>query len=418
MEGSATGWDVDDLAAEKVRRENAQDRIRGDVESTLPPLETRRTENTPSPNDLFGKKSKEKENSQAELASSLPKLENHSSDIAPVPVHFMDVANGNEGLFYQKRLQEKLSNFEANLSQSTSIKAKEKGLLDENAAKDDAGVEEGRDSYASLNIPQDNFYSITSPDVDIQDSLEFSVDSNIAFDQSMKHHREANENSDDPDISNLAVAKQVYESDEELPLYEAVEYDPSANPPNHCNRKYFCLAVVGLITIGLVVAVSVVFGTKEATPQSELQYGRPTLSPTTSPTSSRALSGVIEDIEANVLRRNATFQNMTADDPRILALEWILYDDERQLDVFDSNLHQRYILALLAFSLDSSAWKRCGGVDELESCTTSLSNEVKTVGYAPWLSEFNECDWYGVTCVVGVVWGLDLVINRTKQIIV
>jgi len=411
MEGSATGWDVDDLAAEKVRRENAQDRIRGDVESTLPPLETRRTENTPSPNDLFGKKSKEKENSQAELASSLPKLENHSSDIAPVPVHFMDVANGNEGLFYQKRLQEKLSNFEANLSQSTSIKAKEKGLLDENAAKDDAGVEEGRDSYASLNIPQDNFYSITSPDVDIQDSLEFSVDSNIAFDQSMKHHRETNENSDDPDISNLAVAKQVYESDEELPLYEAVEYDPSANPPNHCNRKYFCLAVVGLITIGLVVAVSVVFGTKEATPQSELQYGRPTLSPTTSPTSSRALSGVIEDIEANVLRRNATFQNMTADDPRILALEWILYDDERQLDVFDSNLHQRYILALLAFSLDSSAWKRCGGVDELESCTTSLSNEVKTVGYAPWLSEFNECDWYGVTCVVGVVWGLDLANN-------
>jgi hypothetical protein len=84
-----------------------------------------------------------------------------------------------------------------------------------------------------------------------------------------------------------------------------------------------------------------------------------------------------EDIESNVLSRGVKFSELAETDSRNLALDWLLHDDEMQLDVPDSNLYQRFILALLAFN---------SGSDFRSS--------------VDWLSETDECVWEGVTCDV------------------
>ncbi len=111
--------------------------------------------------------------------------------------------------------------------------------------------------------------------------------------------------------------------------------------------------------------------------------------------------------------RNQTFEKMTDDDPRILALDWILHKDGMQVGLFDSNLSQRYIMALIAFSLDSLAWYRCGGESSTSESKCILKNNVTglTEEYSSWLSGSDECDWYGVACVDGIVRWIQLVQN-------
>ncbi|KAL7466318.1 hypothetical protein ACHAXS_006619, partial [Conticribra weissflogii] len=107
-----------------------------------------------------------------------------------------------------------------------------------------------------------------------------------------------------------------------------------------------------------------------------------------------------EKLEGQVLQRNSTFSEMDTMDPRYLALDWILNLDEMNLDSSAKNLNQRYILAVLAFSLDSQAWVMTG---------EETSNErMEEIDYTSWLSSTDECLWYNVTCSEGEVIGLDL----------
>lgn len=96
------------------------------------------------------------------------------------------------------------------------------------------------------------------------------------------------------------------------------------------------------------------------------------------------ITEIENSIESHVLQRNATFHFMSRTDPRFLALDWILNNDEMELKVSDSNLYQRYILALLAFRFSSLEWTN-------------------------WLTGTDECEWYGVTCDDdGTVIGLEV----------
>lgn len=132
--------------------------------------------------------------------------------------------------------------------------------------------------------------------------------------------------------------------------------------------------------------------------------------------SSRALNFAREDgniaairtlIESKVLQRGASFDGMADSDPRYLALDWILHKDGRQLTADDTNLFQRYILALIAFSLDSLAWFSCGDhrnfgdvTEEYvnEDCEVTNSATGQIEGHKVWLSSSKECDWFGVIC--------------------
>jgi hypothetical protein len=78
-------------------------------------------------------------------------------------------------------------------------------------------------------------------------------------------------------------------------------------------------------------------------------------------------------IEKNVLQRNATFDVLEYTDSRVLALDWIIREDNK-LAASDQNLFQRYILVLLAFEYSSLGW----------------ITDVKSDG--------NECNWLGVVC--------------------
>eukprot|EP00804_Cyclotella_cryptica_P021343 CCRYP_001585-RA/>CCRYP_001585-RA protein AED:0.96 eAED:0.96 QI:0/0/0/0.5/1/1/2/0/419 len=87
------------------------------------------------------------------------------------------------------------------------------------------------------------------------------------------------------------------------------------------------------------------------------------------------------DIEKNVLARKVAFQDISANDSRNLALDWILNKDPLQLDSTNKNLYQQYILAVLAFDFGSSY---------------------------EWMSAENECNWHGVSCLDGKVHKLEL----------
>ncbi|KAL7537964.1 hypothetical protein ACHAXR_008184 [Thalassiosira sp. AJA248-18] len=136
-----------------------------------------------------------------------------------------------------------------------------------------------------------------------------------------------------------------------------------------------------------------------------------------SPLSDR--SGIQEQIESTVLQRNVVFDGMDERDPRYLALDWVLHKDQRQITTDDTNLSQRYILALIAFSLDSLAWYACGEHRNLfeeeyavEICSVQNGGTGLIENHSVWLSSADECQWYGVICSSdGIVRGVELISN-------
>ena len=210
----------------------------------------------------------------------------------------------------------------------------------------------------------------------------------------------------------LAVAMAVDTAMEDEFIYSAIEYDPDSKPPLHKNRRfrvYTCLALSIVIAVVVVVVVYITKSAKE--PEINEQYTNiedyPTASPTSSPTTNREASGIKEQIEAGVLQRSVNFTSLEKSDPRYLALDWILHYDNLQLESDDKNLYQRYVLALLAFTLDSTAWFACGEHRTFGNETLNFSNEDCEVtnvatgqieNHKVWLSSTEECDWYGVIC--------------------
>ena len=223
----------------------------------------------------------------------------------------------------------------------------------------------------------------------------------------------------------LAVATAVTDADAyDEYIYSAIEYDPDSKPPLHRNRRfrtYSCVALLVVAAAASVVSVYVTRGAKgpEIVETEVLFDGYPTSSPSGSPTTDRMASGIREQIEGGVLSRGANFANMNDDDPRRMALDWILHDDASQLESDDPDLIQRYVLALLAFAFDSISWLDCGDhrvvtnvttVDYgVEDCDVQDGGTGQMIEKKVWLGGSDECEWYGVICSEdGVVRGLEL----------
>lgn len=218
----------------------------------------------------------------------------------------------------------------------------------------------------------------------------------------------------------LAIATAIAQDDEPEYIYNAIEYEPDSKPPLHRNRRFrvytcFALFVALVIVTTMTVFVTVLSKEDEVTNEYITKDEGPTTMPTTSPTTGREDSGIIEQLEAGVLLRGETFDTMADEDPRILALDWILHGDGMQLVSDDVNLYQRYALAVIAYAFDSEAWFVCGKRDI--NATTSecevydyIKNVTETFGV--WLSSTDECGWYGVTCSDdGIVRGVELINN-------
>lgn len=198
-------------------------------------------------------------------------------------------------------------------------------------------------------------------------------------------------------------------------IYAAVEYDPDSKPPLYKNRRfrvYSCIALVIILSVSVIVVVYITKSTKaDEIVNLNVDYTPPpSRSPTLAPTTNREASGIKEQIQEGVLQRGVKFEELDKKDPRWLALDWILFKDMMQLQSNDKNLYQRYVMALIAFSLDSLAWKSCGehrefdpkfnnvtGEYVVENCTVlDLTGEEEDHGV--WLSSTPECGWYGAIC--------------------
>ena len=240
----------------------------------------------------------------------------------------------------------------------------------------------------------------------------------------------------------VATAVETLDNEDEY-IYSAIEYDPDSKPPIHRNRRFRVYTCLSLLIVAVVVSITVVYvtrGAKTDVIETVIKLEDiPTDPPTESPTTNREASGIKEQIEAGILLRNVSFSDTENNDPKYRALQWILHDDQLQLDSNDPTLYQRYVLALVAYSFDSLAWAVCGNhrsvMDEdVEGAVTTTTNSNTTNTTAPimvdygiedcevtsqttglvetkkvWLSSTGECDWYGVICSEdGVVRGLEL----------
>ena len=265
--------------------------------------------------------------------------------------------------------------------------------------------------YGSLPLPEEHF--VSDRDDPFSDHRSPTV---TQEDEEQLHH--GGQTISDPNDANfgLAVASAVAPDDEPNYVYNAIEYDPDAKPPLHLNRRFRLYTYMALFLIAVVVLLMVVYFTglskkDDVTNISIYFQDSPTIAPTPPPTTDREASGVIEQLEGGVLVRNETFKTMEKGDPRLLALDWILHIDMMQLVSDDINLYQRFALAVLAYSMDSTVWYVCGnpGENYTESECTITFRDNSTASFGTWLSSISECDWYGVTCSAdGVVRGVDL----------
>ncbi|KAL3790445.1 hypothetical protein ACHAWO_007135 [Cyclotella atomus] len=220
--------------------------------------------------------------------------------------------------------------------------------------------------------------------------------------------------SPDYNIEGLAVATRVDPSLEE-PIYDAIEYDPESKPPLYKNRRCRVYTAVFLLIFTIIVAFAVVYSTKKTKEEvSPTKVVYVTEAPTPRPTTDREALHINDLIEAKVLKGNAKFTDMDKYDPRLLAMDWILYKDELQLELSAPNLSQRYVLSLLAFQFDYMAWTSCGGDYSSSELTCEVENNETdtTEEYSRWLSGTDECEWYGVSCLDGKVRELNLPDNN------
>ncbi|KAL3784569.1 hypothetical protein HJC23_010693 [Cyclotella cryptica] len=149
-------------------------------------------------------------------------------------------------------------------------------------------------------------------------------------------------------------------------------------------KRYACMVfafiAVTVIALGLTINSRGKASYLEL-PQTQSSPSSPSRSSLDAPSSQPSIS-IRYAIETHVLQRNATFDEMTTTDRRLLALDWITAKDKMNLVASDANLFQRYILALLAFELSNFRW----------------------------LSDINECNWIGVECDTnGQVVALELI---------
>mmetsp|Transcript_2117 Transcript_2117/g.5908 ORF Transcript_2117/g.5908 Transcript_2117/m.5908 type:complete len:999 (-) Transcript_2117:409-3405(-) len=156
-------------------------------------------------------------------------------------------------------------------------------------------------------------------------------------------------------------------------------------------------AVVLIIIIIVVVVVLVGGGGDDSSPrETPLPTMPPTVSPTQSPTSGEvvqaveALSATISDL--------ASFNDMTS--PQSQAVRWITDDpfiDSEGLEPTDEEYAERYIMAVLYFTVGGDSWRTCNRFD-------AACNQSNQGG---WLSSDTACNWFGVTCDGGVLVGVD-----------
>jgi hypothetical protein len=89
------------------------------------------------------------------------------------------------------------------------------------------------------------------------------------------------------------------------------------------------------------------------------------------------------------------------------ALEWIISEDAMQVGPEDSNLIQRYLLAVFYFKThEEGEWYSCNAATETDlddfclymQLTRVFPDEYRGIPWYRWLSHNHECRWAGIFC--------------------
>jgi hypothetical protein len=85
------------------------------------------------------------------------------------------------------------------------------------------------------------------------------------------------------------------------------------------------------------------------------------------------------------------FLNTTT--PQGMATIWIINQDARQVCPNNPKIVQRWAMAVIYFSTGGNEWLKCGALG-MDPCGFENPFEDKK----RFLSEFNECQWAGISC--------------------
>lgn len=209
----------------------------------------------------------------------------------------------------------------------------------------------------------------------------------------------------------LAVATAIMEEDD-VYYQNAIEYDPDSKPPLLSNRRFrlyslvaiiLCVLLTGLILGSIILLRGEPIGPSEAPSEAPSQMFVD---------ETAAETGVIRDVERWIERfeyvSGAAVRDPTSVENR--AARWIINEDPIRLEWFDSNLIQRFLLAIFYFDTTKDGkrpWRSCNKPKENEtsSCVhLRFSRHLNdTIEYIPeekirWLSEEHECKWVGNVC--------------------
>ena len=153
-------------------------------------------------------------------------------------------------------------------------------------------------------------------------------------------------------------------------------------------KRNFCLVglVVAAIIIVVVIVVIMVGGDGGNGGATSAPSAAPSATPTMAPTSN-IMATLIQDLSP--ISGEDAFANRES--PQYMAVEWLAEEDtyDTPLSVNEPKFLQRYALAVVYFSLDGPSWIICS--QSAEKCTSNPNVNN-------WLSNTDECTWYGLTC--------------------
>ena len=127
----------------------------------------------------------------------------------------------------------------------------------------------------------------------------------------------------------------------------------------------------------------------------------PSIAPSAPPTTSRDSIGIWERLSElsgpTILLAKAGNIELQQT-PQYKAANWIINEDERQIDTDDDLLEQRYILALLYFATNGHSWKDCAFDETSHECTYLDYGFQSNFTESRYLSASHECDWFQTYC--------------------
>ena len=151
-------------------------------------------------------------------------------------------------------------------------------------------------------------------------------------------------------------------------------------------KRYLCFAFLCmcLIAVAIVVPVVSVVSKKEPVAPTIPPAEAPSMTPSVAPTSIR-LDAVVDRLIP--VSGEEAFMNKSS--PQYLAADWVADLDPLMLSIEDPKLVQRYILAVLYFSMNGDEWESCGRNDRVCAGNTDATT---------WLSDSDECTWLANRC--------------------